>query len=243
MDIIEYNKVKEFCYLEYCEYLVHKYGACKYDYCTKSGNKNAKVTRTKEGLLIHHKMEYLVNCICKKEQILKYPMEWQYAKNLVPCNYLEHLLLHILIVEEYFDIYKKEENIYVNWVGIGGVAEIVSDINSCYIMTDIQQAWQRNCYNAIKENIENIYIDLLKRIIGIDMWSCKVLQIARVEGYKTLTDEEQINKEKLNNKIFQLFENRETKVYLGDNFILGRKHIEYFEVDTYKKYSILRKIV
>lgn len=57
MHLSEYEKVKGFTYLEYCDYLQEKYGIGLSDYMTKSWNKNPKVTRTKEGLFAHHKYE------------------------------------------------------------------------------------------------------------------------------------------------------------------------------------------
>ena len=35
----------------------------------------------------------------EKEHAMKNPYEWQLAKNIVYCDYLEHLFLHILICE------------------------------------------------------------------------------------------------------------------------------------------------
>ena len=48
MNLQEYEKVKDFTYLEYCDYLQKKYGIGLSDYMTMSWNKNNKVTRTKE---------------------------------------------------------------------------------------------------------------------------------------------------------------------------------------------------
>ena len=59
MKFEEYEKIKDFTYLEYCDYLQNKYGIGIDDFMTKSWNKNAKVTRTKEGLLAHHKLKIM----------------------------------------------------------------------------------------------------------------------------------------------------------------------------------------
>ena len=52
MNLQEYENVKDFTYIEYCDYLQKKYGMAICDYMTKSWNKNSKVTRTEEGLQI-----------------------------------------------------------------------------------------------------------------------------------------------------------------------------------------------
>ena len=99
MNIKEYEKVKNLTYLEYCEYLQEKYGIGLSDYMTKSWNKNNKVTITKDGLLAHHKYEDRAIMLSNKEFAKNNPFEWQKAENIVYCDYLEHLLLHILICE------------------------------------------------------------------------------------------------------------------------------------------------
>ena len=40
MNMQEYLKVKDFTYLQYCDYLQSKYGIGRSDYMTKSWNKN-----------------------------------------------------------------------------------------------------------------------------------------------------------------------------------------------------------
>lgn len=57
MNMIEYLKVKDYTYSEYCDYLQSKYGIGLADYMTKSFNPNPKCKRTKEGLIAHHKEE------------------------------------------------------------------------------------------------------------------------------------------------------------------------------------------
>lgn len=48
MNMIEYLKVKDYTYSEYCDYLQSKYGIGLADYMTKSFNPNPKCKRTKE---------------------------------------------------------------------------------------------------------------------------------------------------------------------------------------------------
>ena len=86
MNITEYESVKTFNYTQYCDYLQNKYGIGLSDYMTKSWNKNSKCTRTKEGLLAHHKFEDHAIMLANKEYAMKNPFEWQLAKNIVYCD-------------------------------------------------------------------------------------------------------------------------------------------------------------
>lgn len=99
MNIEEYKRNCELTYLEYCDYLQNKYGLPSCAYMNKSWNKNAKISRTKEGLIAHHKFEDHGIMLSDKSFAMKNPYEWQLPENIVYCDYLEHLYLHILICE------------------------------------------------------------------------------------------------------------------------------------------------
>lgn len=158
MDLNGYEKIKNFNYLEYCDYLQNKYGIGLCDYMTKSYNKNAKVTRTNEGLLAHHKYEDHAIMLSNKEYAEKNPFEWQLAKNIVYCDYLEHLFLHILICENPSINHNKSEA-----VGIGGIIHyIVPELNDFYSGWVTSQQWRKNCHEKIK-NDKAVYMTLLKR--------------------------------------------------------------------------------
>lgn len=158
MNFVELEKVKNLTYLEYCDYLQNKYGIGLTDYMTKSWNKNAKVARTKEGLLAHHKYEDHAIMLSTKEYAMKNPYEWQLAKNIVYCDYLEHLFLHILICENP----SANKNI-LEAVGIGGVINyLVPELNDFYSGWETNQPWRKNCHNLIK-NDKDVYLALLKR--------------------------------------------------------------------------------
>lgn len=158
MNLQEYEKVKDFTYLEYCDYLQKKYGIGLSDYMTMSWNKNNKVTRTKEGLLAHHKYEDHAIMLSTKEYAMRNPYEWQLAKNIVYCDYLEHLFLHILICE-----YPAENKNDDEAVGIGGVINyIVPELNDLYSGWQTGQMWRKNCHDRVI-NDKNVYLVLLKR--------------------------------------------------------------------------------
>ena len=158
MNLSEYEKVENFTYLEYCNYLQAKYGIGLSDYMTKNFNKNKKVTRTKEGLFAHHKFEDHAIMLSTKEMAMGCPFEWQLAENIVYCDYLEHLLLHMLICE-----YPSSERWQERGLGIGGVLNfIVPELNDFYSGWQPQQEWRRICFDRVSNDID-CYFTLLKR--------------------------------------------------------------------------------
>lgn len=158
MNLTEYEKIKHLNYREYCEYLKQKYGVAKYDYFTKSWNKNPRVTRTKEGLICHHICEDKAIMLADKKFAQNNPFDYQKAENLCYCDYLEHLLLHILICENP----SKDKNSF-EIVGIGGVVKfLVPELNDVYSGWVTSQAWRLNCHNLIK-NDKEVYLKLVKR--------------------------------------------------------------------------------
>ena len=160
MNLAEYEKVKNLTYLEYCDYLQEKYGIGLSDYMTKSYNRNNKVSRTKEGLVAHHKFEDHAIMLSTKEYAQNNPFEWQLAKNIVYCDYLEHLLLHILICE-----YPAPDRNPHEIVGVGGVINfIVPELNDFYSGFEVSRDWLKKCYSLV-ENDYDVYLVLLKRYI------------------------------------------------------------------------------
>jgi len=158
MDRKEYEKVKNYTYLEYCDYLQQKYGIGKCDYMSEGWKKSSRVTRTKDGLYVHHKYEDYAIMLGNPEYAKKNPYEWQKKENLVYCNLLEHLLLHLLICE----YPAKDKNEYEQ-VGIGGVVNfIVPELNDVYSGFLSKLSWQQNCHRAIL-NHKDVYLLLLKR--------------------------------------------------------------------------------
>lgn len=158
MKLAEYELIKKYNYLEYCDYLQKKYGIGRSDYMTKSWNKNSKCSRTNDGLVAHHKFEDHAILLSTKEAAMNNPFEWQLAQNIVYCDYLEHLLLHILICENP----AQDKNAF-EAVGIGGVINfIVPELNDVYSGWQTNQQWRKNCHNLII-NDKDVYMTLLKR--------------------------------------------------------------------------------
>lgn len=94
MTINEYQNVKDFSYEGYCGYLNKKYGAVPRKYGS------SKNKRPDDGLFIHHVREDEVASLSNRKIALANDPAYQEPENLVYCNYLEHLLLHIMIGEE-----------------------------------------------------------------------------------------------------------------------------------------------
>lgn len=154
----EYEEIKGLSYLQYCDYIQKKYGIGLAPYFTKNWSKNHKVTRTKDGLIAHHKYEDHAIMLGDVNFAVRNPYEWQLPENIVYCDYLEHLLLHILICES-----PSEEQNELEAVGIGGVINyIVPELNDLYSGWVTAQAWRANCHARVKDDKE-VYLLLLKR--------------------------------------------------------------------------------
>ena len=151
MDVV---KEIHMSYEEYVNYLLKKYGKSEYDYfCDEScKSRNTKGIRTSEGLFQHHIDEDKAILLSTKECALVQPYEYQKASRLVYCNLLEHLLLHIKIVEEKFS--------ETNFVGMGGAELIFRILNDTYTKNKISKNYDGQCYEVIKEN----YTDYLLAI-------------------------------------------------------------------------------
>lgn len=161
MDLVEYEKIKFFSYFEYCQYLQEKYGIGKYDYMTKNWNKNKKASRTNEGLIAHHRYEDTAIMLANKDFAKNFPFEWQVKENLIYCDYLEHLLLHVMICEN-----PSKNKVDFMDVGIGGVVNfLVPELNDLYSGWVSKQAWRLSCHNLVIADKE-VYFVVLKRFIS-----------------------------------------------------------------------------
>ncbi len=121
---ITYLDQLKMSYIDLVAHLIAKYGKANGNYFLTETckSKNIKITRGSEGLFCHHIDENKAIKLSKPEFAIKYPFAYQKAERLVYCDILEHLILHIKIIEE-----PKEK-----MVGIGGAALICSQINDCF---------------------------------------------------------------------------------------------------------------
>lgn len=163
MNMGEYQKVKEYTYLEYCDYLQGKYGIGLANYMTKSFNINPKCKRTKDGLLAHHKKEDIMIKLSDKEVAQLFPFEWQLKENIVYCDYLEHLLLHVLICK---NPVSNDKGLIS--AGIGGVVEYIApELNDLYSGWETNQAWRKNCHDKVVAD-KDVYLTILKQFLDIE---------------------------------------------------------------------------
>lgn len=158
MHMDEYQKVKNFTYYEYCDYLQKKYGIGKADYYTKSFYPNKKCSRTSEGLVAHHKKEDTMICLSNRMIAKKCPFEWQQKENIVYCDYLEHLLLHVLIRKEF------PETI----LGLGGIIDyIIPELNDVYSGWVTKQPWRKNLHNKVIHD-KSVYLEIIRQFYDIE---------------------------------------------------------------------------
>ena len=159
MNKAEYEKIKGLEYREYCDYLKSKYGVSKYNYFTMNWKRISRVSRTKEGLVVHHIYEDQAIRLSDVEFAEKHPYEWQQAENLVYCDYLEHLYLHILICEQ---AVKKQQT--DKTLGLGGIIKYIApELNDVYSGWKTKQEWRSKCHSLIVKE-KALYLELLKRL-------------------------------------------------------------------------------
>ena len=158
MNIKEYNLVKNYNYEEYCDYLKKKYGEAKYNYFSVNWTKNNKITRTKEGLFCHHIYENICSDLSNRVTASKHPYFYQEKENLCYCDYLEHMLLHILIYEN------NDYPMSIAILGGNGLDNfIIPELDNVYFNGYVtNQEWRRNCHNKII-NDKNVYLLLKER--------------------------------------------------------------------------------
>lgn len=121
----ELYKEKEMNYEELCDYLIKKYGAVQGNYFLTESmkSKNQKITRGNEGLFVHHTYERKYIMLSNPAFASRHRFEYQFGENLVYCNYIEHFLLHLKIIQDYsipsemfmmfeWELEKKNKDIY-----------------------------------------------------------------------------------------------------------------------------------
>ena len=155
MTLDEYREVKDFCYREYCDYLHQKYGKPAQSYMLPSFEKSRGISRTSEGLVVHHVFEDTAILLSTKEYAQKFPFEWQCPDNLVYCDYLEHLLLHVLICES-----PKNYGVGIR----GAVCYLIPELNDWFGGFPLKQQWKVSCYQKIKGDVD-CYIEIVNRLI------------------------------------------------------------------------------
>lgn len=189
----DFDNLLNMTYEQCCQYLQKKYGKVPYDYFTdeKCNSKNKNNSKTNQGLIIHHIDEDKGVSLSEKKEAKNNPFKYQKADRLVYCNYLEHLILHIKIVEYNKKLTIKEYNFYFDpkneilkkpiwwyvkgdeiYYGAGGIFNyIVPELNDIYVGVTFNEKWKQNCANLII-NRKNDYLKCIKKIknLGFDVY-------------------------------------------------------------------------
>lgn len=147
MNYTEYSTVSTKSYIDYCNYLLEKYGAVDGDYFSANFTPNTSIKRRDENLFIHHMREDKVANLSNIDVARANDFEYQKARNLVYANLLEHILLHIMIGEQNYTL------------GFGGAELMIS---------------QANDYISDAEDYA-IVLEMLKERLRNDLASCETL--------------------------------------------------------------------
>lgn len=157
-------------YCDYVSYLIDKYGPAQYDYfCNEScKSKNSKISRSQEGLFCHHIAENKEILLSTPEIARTHPFDYQRAHNLVYANYIEHLLLHVKIVDE-----DKEKQ----GLGLGGVLMISSAIND-YYRHHLADGWRKIAMDLISDRYDDyiLIMKYFKNIVNADDFLCSLIR-------------------------------------------------------------------
>ena len=152
--------------------LKNKYGPVSGNYYLDEGleRKNPNISRTREGLIIHHDQE---NEFPLLSGLMRFfppdPFEVQKSEYLTYCNYIEHLILHLLIYIETNGKHSKQ-----------GILVIVQDINHMFENIEGEYFWKRNCFNIIKGDFD-FYITLLNDYI-IPLYKNSPNELSIIDG-------------------------------------------------------------
>lgn len=149
-------------YDDLVDYLLEKYGPAMYSYFVNNSfrTRNRKVSRASEGLHCHHIDEDKAIKLSDPKMAVYYPFEYQEASRLVYCNALEHLILHIKIMQKPHSL-----SSHLNMMGIGGLLNICWGINDYYNGYQYKLKSKKEFYGVIKDNFED-YIYILKTLLS-----------------------------------------------------------------------------
>lgn len=229
MNLEEYQKVKNYDYDKYCKYLQEKYGIPQGSYFLTNSfkSKNTKITRGKEGLFIHHIKEDETIMLSTPEYAVGSPFEFQEGYNLVYCDFLEHLFLHILIVE------KRPLGYGQFAVGQGGIENfIMPELNDLYSGWLPKQPYKIVCFNLIKDN-KQLYFELIKRYYHLYLNRDKMIKENKLENSSFgLYLEDKLNKQSIKDFFSNILMHRSINEKYGlwsseNNIPLSKEWVKY----------------
>ena len=169
----EIEQMLSWDYEQCWKHLHKKYGLVPKNYFTNESytSKTQKIGRGNEGLYIHHIDEDKGIMLSTKEFAQLSPFEWQKADRLVYCNLLEHLVLHIKIVE--YPQPKPQitpDGSLVNpVVGVGGIYSfIVPELNDIYSGVQYKQPWKQKVCEVVLP-LKNDYFKCISKLVEMNL--------------------------------------------------------------------------
>ena len=150
----EYEKIKGLTYRGYCSFLQGKYRISNTKIPTHTWS-NTQSPCTQNGLVSHHIHE---DYTLKVAQSSNTPYAWQPFSDIVYCDCLEHLLLHVMICEA--PAAGKAPLIPTGIDEIIGV--IVPELNDLYSGWRSDIPSKQACYDLILGD-KDVYLTILKR--------------------------------------------------------------------------------
>ncbi len=177
-----YDSLMSMSYDELVAFLLKKYGPVKGDYFAneKCVSVTKFIKRTGEGLFIHHIDEDKIENLSNPNIARMNSPEYQKANRLVYCNYLEHLLLHILIVENV-------DNGNPSF-GYGGVfVFLIPHINDVYNDYPFSIEWAARAALEIRDDMSS-YLKMVKRAFDITVENPILSSFGEGEGLAKGTD-------------------------------------------------------
>lgn len=169
-----YENMLNKSYDECCLFLLKKYGVATDDYFSqlsyerfKNGEikqpTKRKITRTNEGLYVHHIDENKQIMIANPNAIIKFniPFAYQKKERLVYCNLIEHGILHILIAKKDVELGMLGADNQAH--GIGGYVNFIRPQIVQWLDREVEPvlSWQKNCRNTVMMSRDDS-----KKIIG-----------------------------------------------------------------------------
>lgn len=159
----ENTQLLDLNYQQCYDFLIEKYSSVPDDYFSeksynrfkkgeiKSLSKKSNISRTNDGLYIHHIDEDKQILIANPKIIIDFDIPFSYQKKdrLVYCNLIEHAILHILIAKE--DKGKSSFGHDNQYYGIDGYVNFIRpELVSWLIHRNIPKlTWQKNCRDVI----------------------------------------------------------------------------------------------
>lgn len=179
-------------YSELVKHLLKKYGPAPCDYFKDESCKyvDRRISRSNEGLQCHHIDEDKAIMLSDTRWATKNPFKYQKADRLVYCNVLEHLILHIKIMDQ---PRKKDAN-PLEAVGVGGAINyIIPQTNDFYNGYEFKRDYLKKLYEPVADNFDE-YIDILKELLSVAQFNIMYERFVSVDKISRGSDGKIVDK-------------------------------------------------